>query len=220
MCFSPLASFATAGVTGLAGVIAMSRVTRASQLPLAAMPLFFGLQQAIEGALWLVLPTAPTGALASTLTVGYLLLAEVVWPLYAPAAAAMIEPGRARRGLMLACLALGAGVAAYFAWRLLTGPHLATLAGACIVYRTGETHQLAIGLTYLAATALPLAASSRRSIMALGAVAGVGSVVAYLFYWQAFLSVWCFFAAAASIVILGHFLAARRAAPRLLVAGA
>ena len=36
----------------------------------------------------------------------------------------------------------------------------------------------------------------------LGVVVLVGSVVAYLLYWEAFVSVWCFFAAAASSVIL------------------
>jgi hypothetical protein len=38
----------------------------------------------------------------------------------------------------------------------------------------------------------------------------VGSIVAYAFYWEAFLSVWCFFAAAGSVVILAHFEHARR----------
>jgi uncharacterized membrane protein len=55
-----------------------------------------------------------------------------------------------------------------------------------------------------------LIASSRRAIIVLGAIILVGSVVAYAFYWEAFMSVWCFFAAAASVVILGHFEWARR----------
>jgi hypothetical protein len=62
MCFSPLASFTTAALTGVIGVVAIGRVARPSELPLAAIPLFFGVQQAIEGGLWLVLPAAPTGA--------------------------------------------------------------------------------------------------------------------------------------------------------------
>jgi hypothetical protein len=33
----------------------------------------------------------------------------------------------------------------------------------------------------------------------------VGSVISYVFYWEAFSSVWCFFAAAASAVIVFHF---------------
>ena len=34
-----------------------------------------------------------------------------------------------------------------------------------------------------------------------------------LFYWQAFVSVWCFFAAAASVVILWHFARLRPVRP-------
>jgi hypothetical protein len=43
-------------------------------------------------------------------------------------------------------------------------------------------------------------------------------VVAYAFYWEAFISVWCFFAAVASVAILCHFEWSRRS--RLRSAGA
>jgi len=52
--------------------------------------------------------------------------------------------------------------------------------------------------------------SSHRTVTTLGFILLVGSVVAYVFYWEAFVSVWCFFAATASGVILFHFEAARR----------
>ncbi len=43
----------------------------------------------------------------------------------------------------------------------------------------------------------------------------IGSLVAYIFYWEAFQSVWCYFAAAGSLVILGHFEWSRRRRPAL-----
>jgi hypothetical protein len=55
-------------------------------------------------------------------------------------------------------------------------------------------------------------------VVVLGAVIFVGIVVAYAFYWEAFVSVSCFFAAAASVVILCHFEWSRR--QHLRVAGA
>ena len=70
-----------------------------------------------------------------------------------------------------------------------------------------------MGAAYLAAASLPLFLSSRRAIFTLGAITLVGSVTAYFFYWEAFLSVWCFFAALGSVAILGHFGWARRQAP-------
>ena len=67
-----------------------------------------------------------------------------------------------------------------------------------------------IAFCYLVATSFPLFLSSQRTMLTLGAIILAGSAVAYLLYWEAFVSVWCFFAAAASIVILGHFELSRR----------
>src|SRR6188474_639557 len=41
--------------------------------------------------------------------------------------------------------------------------------------------------------------------MLLGAIVLCGSLFAYFMYWEAFAPVWCFFAAAGSVVILVHF---------------
>lgn len=205
MCFSPLASFATAGATGVIGLLALGRARAPRDLPLAAVPVLFGVQQAIEGGLWLRLPGEAHGASAALLTLLFLLFAQVFWPVYAPLAAALGEPRGSRRRLLLMFVVYGAGLAGYDLWRLLGGPREAEIVGNCIVYRTGEANPLSAGLIYLMATVAPLMLSSRRTVVALGAIIGLGCVVAYLFYWQAFLSVWCFFAAAGSVVILAHF---------------
>ena len=108
-------------------------------------------------------------------------------------------------------LAIGLAISLYFIRQLALGPREAMIVGGCIVYRTSSDYPLLTGLAYLAATTLPLAASSQRVIFVLGAIIFAGSVVAYLSFWEAFLSVWCFFAAAASAAILGHFVSVRRA---------
>jgi small-conductance mechanosensitive channel len=64
------------------------------------------------------------------------------------------------------------------------------------------------------AIGLPLLMSSQRTVVVLGATVLVGLVVAYALYWEAFVSVWCFFAAAASVAILCHFEWSRRSSPR------
>jgi hypothetical protein len=75
--------------------------------------------------------------------------------------------------------------------------------GIVSLLRVTEPRQLA--LAYLAATCLPPILSTWRTVATLGLIVLVGCVVAYEVYWEAFASVWCFFAAAASAVILGHF---------------
>ena len=218
MCFSPEASFTTAGLTGLIGVVCLMRTTTAREIPLAATPLVFGAQQAIEGGLWLNLPIAPHGPAAGVLTLAFLFFALVFWPIYAPLATWWLEPKASRRRLMLVCVAAGAAVAAYLAWRVFAAPTDAIIANRCIVYRMPGGHPLWLGVAYMTATTVPLIVSSRRVLRALGVVILAGSAIAYVFYWQSFLSVWCFFAAAASTVILAHFELARRPALRLAAA--
>jgi hypothetical protein len=218
MCFSATASFVTAGVTGAIGVAALARAHEPREWPLAATPLFFALQQTVEGFLWLALPAAPEGAVATYLTFAFLFFAQVFWPVYAPATTLLIEPHERRRQLMLVCLALGAGVGAYLFWSIVTREHDAVVLDGHIVYATEYAHSEAIGVAYLTATGLPLLLSSRRTVFALGAIIIAGSVAAYIFYWESFVSVWCFFAAAASVVILLYFEQSRRT--RMRVAGA
>ena len=210
MCFSASASFVTAGITGAIGIVALTRVKEPREVPLAVTPLLFAFQQSIEGLLWLSLPLTPDGSLAVALTVIYLFFAEAFWPLYAPIAVWLIEPQKYRRHFMVVCFGIGAGVGAYLFWWLYGHPHFATISGGHIVYVTEYRHSDVVGAAYLAATGLPLLLSSRRSIVVLGAIILVGLIVAYIFYWEAFISVWCFFAAAASVAILCHFEWSRR----------
>ena len=142
----------------------------------------------------------------------------MLWPVYAPATVLLIEPDERRRQLMLICLAAGVAVAAYLLWSIVSRPHGARILDEHIVYVTEYRHSDLVALAYLAATGVSLVLSSQRTVLVLGAIILAGSVTAYVFYWDAFVSVWCFFAAAASVVILGHFEYARRR--RLHVAGA
>jgi hypothetical protein len=205
MCFSATASLLSTGLTGAVGIVSLSRANGLRELPLAATPLIFAVQQGIEGLLWLSLPQASDGSISTGLTFAFLIIAEVFWPVFAPIAALVIEPDKRRRHLMLFCLAIGVGVGAYLLWLIVNQPHSAAILDGHLVYVTEYRHSDVVGLAYLAATALPLLLSSRRTIIALGIIVLVGSATAYAFYWEAFVSVWCFFAAAASVIIVSHF---------------
>lgn len=205
MCFSATASFTAAAVTGAAGIACVLRVPESRDMPLAAVPVFFAVQQAIEGFLWLTLPVAPEGARASLLTDGFLIFALVFWPAFSPFVSWLIEPDRRRARLILLPLAVGWSVAAYLFWSLATGVHGASIVGGHIVYDNNPGAPAAVGLLYLAATAGGPALSSLRAVQLLAAIVLLGSLVAYFVYYEAFVSVWCFFAAAASAVIVTHF---------------
>jgi hypothetical protein len=210
MCFSATASFVTVGITAAAGIVCLTRIRGWRELPLASLPLLFAGQQAVEGFLWLALPVDPDGPVSSMLTLVFLLYAKVFWPAFAPMAALLIEPEPRRRRLMAICAAIGAGLAAYFLWSIYTYPHAASIRAGHIVY-TGEPQGPApIGVLYLVATAITPLLSSHRAVVLLGAIVFGGSVFAYFLYWEAFASVWCFFAAAGSGIILVQFERLRR----------
>ena len=117
------------------------------------------------------------------------------------------------------CLVAGIGVSASLLWGVLNEPYGATILDDHLVYVIGYQRSAfvaaAVALAYLASTGLPLLLSSQRTILRLGIVVMVGAVVAYAFYWHAFISVWCFFAAAASAVILLHFEQSHRQTVRM-----
>lgn len=148
----------------------------------------------------------------------YLTIAEVIWPIFVPIAVILIEPDERRQHLMLLCLAAGVSVGAYLFWYIVVRPHGAVIIDDHIVYVTEQQQSGVVGIAYLAATTFPLLLSSRRTMNALGVIVLAGSVTAYAFYWEAFVSVWCFFAATASVAIMGHFEWSHR--QRLAIAGA
>ena len=110
MCFSATASFTAAAVVGSIGIAtlwkAAARRDRAV-LPIAAFPILFAAQQAVEGLLWLDLARPEPGACRPFLTHAFLGYAEVFWPVFAPLAAWSIEPVLWRRRLILICLVVG-----------------------------------------------------------------------------------------------------------------
>lgn len=205
MCFSATASFTAAAFTGVIGIVTLSRVTTRAQAPLAAVPLIFALQQLIEGSLWLTLDAGPPSALSDGLTYAFLALAESWWPIVVPLVVFLAEPDRLRRRLLAPIAVLGAGVGLYLLWQILGQPHRAMIIDEHMVYVTEGRLAFPLAATYFVATVLPPLLSSHRTVAILGLIVLVGATVAYLAYWEAFVSVWCFLAAAGSAVILFHF---------------
>lgn len=153
------------------------------------------------------------GAWPWLLTQVFLLFALVVWPVYAPVTALALEPPGWRRQVMKLCGLCGVAIASFFLVQLLTVHHEGYISGHHILYRTEVEAPLLPGAIYLFATGISLGLSSERAVSALGMIVFAGSIIAWIFYKDAFVSVWCFFAAASSFVILAQFeWRARRAA--------
>jgi len=210
MCFSAFASFSAGAALCVIGGASARRVRRAAELPYALVPLCFGLQQLLEGALWLALPT-PQHCLSGALTQGYSAFSQVIWPIYIPLAVYLLEsPGWRRRAIGLLAGA-GAGVGLYLLWHMVQVPVLAQFSGGHIAYVFPHFHQpLATVLYLLAACVSPLLSVWPR-VRWFGLLVSVSLVASAYFYARWFISTWCFFAALQSAVVWLHFTSPARA---------
>src|SRR6187431_977619 len=103
MCFSAEASFAVGAALLPAGFYCVRQAfhKRLSYLGLAAMPLFFGVQQISEGFVWLSLGHGDA-AHARTASLVFLIFAFGVWPFWLPFQAALMERQLGRRCFLIA----------------------------------------------------------------------------------------------------------------------
>ena len=88
-------------------------------------------------------------------------------------------------------------------------PIVATPVGGHIDYASPHFYIAASMGLYLTATTVSLILSSHRWVKLFGVLCLGSAVAAYAFYAHWFISVWCFFAAAISIVVALHLIAAR-----------
>lgn len=205
MCFSATASFIVAAGAGAIGVATLRRVRSPEERPVAAIPLLLSIQQATEGALWLALGQGDAGSWPWILTQVYLSFALVIWPVYTPAAVMLMEPAAWRRWVMFGCVLCGVSISSFFLVQLLTLHNEGYISGSHILYRTDVESPLFAGTVYLTACALALAMSSHRAMVLFGGIILAAAVIAYVMAYEVFVSVWCFYAAAGSIIIFLHF---------------
>ena len=204
MCFSATASF-TAGAFLLGvGALTMKSATRPRDLPFAAIPLLFAIQQLSEGVIWLTFRyEAPQ--VNTVMTHVYSFFSHVLWPIYVPVAVLLIEPPGWRRRALLALVAAGIAVGAYLLYVLVAYPVVSQPIGQHIEYVSPHFFATATMTLYLMSITLSLFLSTHRMVMAFGVLALLSFVAAYIFYATWFISVWCFFAALLSAIVYLHF---------------
>jgi hypothetical protein len=231
MCFSAEASFATGAALLPVGAYCVWRAARNEPrfLPLALVPIAFGLQQVAEGFVWLGLHHGDP-VLVSRSAVVFLFFALPFWPLWLPLS--LLPPeGRRPARVFLAALVLVSPVWLWLYAPLATDPGrwLSTeVVHHSIAYQFSSLPAFQLApralwrVAYLASICGPLLVASPGSGGGLlravgGGVVAALFVVTYLIYWYAFTSVWCFFAALLSLLLA---LAFARLPPRAPDAGA
>lgn len=204
MCFSPEVDL-IAGVTiGAIGIDVLRHVDHPSQRPLAALPLIFGVHQAVEAVAWWALDGTVPQAVGDVAVWAYLAVAFGLLPWFVPWAVRRLEPNPQRARAMLVLSAAGGGVSAgLIATAVAGGVHVAD-GGRYLAYQVPLTYGGAITAAYVGATCGALLLSSDRYVALYGVfnLAAVSFLAVLLS--SGVISLWCAWAAVTSGAIAVH----------------
>lgn len=204
MCFSATASFSAGAILLGIGSLTLKSVKHKSEWLFAAVPLLFAIQQLSEGVIWLTFShDAPL--LNSIMTHVFSFFSHVLWPIYIPVAVLLIEPAGWRRLSLRGFVVAGILVGLYLLYFLITFPVVAMPIGMHIEYVSPHFFVVTAMTLYLMSTTISLFLTSHRSVQVFGVMTLISFVGAYVFYKIWFISVWCFFSALLSVIILFHF---------------
>ncbi len=204
MCFSATASFSAGTVLLVIGAACLVRSQGPKEWPYALIPAFFGVQQLLEGGLWLSLGPQ-NSCWTAPLTQGYSVFSQVFWPIYIPLAVYLLEPVGMRRRFIGLIAAGGAAVGCYLAWYMAHIPVVAEVRGAHVAYVFPHFHQPLATVLYVLAACLAPLLSGWAQVRWFGVLASVSLAATAYFYAQWFISTWCFFAACLSALIWFFF---------------
>jgi hypothetical protein len=197
VCFSATANFVGSGILGAVGVVTLTKVKHRRELLFASLPALFAIHQFIEGIL--------SPAVAHDMGAAFMLYAQGLLPFLLPLSVLLFEPGAKSRGRMLPFLVLGGATTLYILWALTAFPLQLYVKGNSIVYINQATNNTAVALLYVIATCGSLFFSKIRMMVIFGAANLTILLLVMEFKRYAFTSLWCAYAAVASVIILAYF---------------
>jgi hypothetical protein len=214
MCFSATASFTAAGVLATIGVLTLRAAPSTNLKLIASVPLFFAMQQLLEGIVWVTMNSGQTHTPLHQISVyGFLFFAGIFWPVWVPGTLYRLEPNSSKRILLQGTLSIGILIAAFYALVLFLIGSRAEVLSHHISYplltgsfsdlqaQYGEIGYYLVLALYVLVIVGSCFISSIPYIWVFGLLTGLGFIVSEIFYAYALGSVWCFFTAAISICL-------------------
>ncbi|HTC55439.1 MAG TPA: DUF6629 family protein [Candidatus Sulfotelmatobacter sp.] len=205
MCFSATANFVGSGVLASVGVVTLTRVKHRREFLFAALPLLFAIHQFIEGFVWLGLDGILSPAVAHDMGAAFMLYAQGLLPFLLPLSVFLFEPTANSRQRMLPFLILGGGTTLYILWALTAFPTQVYVKANTIVYINQATNNEAVAVIYVIATCGSLFFSKIKPMILFGTANLAILLVVMEVKRYAFTSLWCAYAAVASVIILAYF---------------
>ena len=205
MCFSATANFVGSAVLAGVGVATLTKVKHRRELLFAALPVLFAIHQFIEGFVWLGLDGILSPKITHNMGAAFMLYAQGLLPFILPLSVILFEADAKSRRRMQPFLILGTLTALYILWALTAYPTEVFVKGNSIVYINPATNHTAVAILYVIATCGALLFSQITDMVIFG-VANLAILLAVMAVKRyAFTSLWCAYAAIASVIILAYF---------------
>jgi hypothetical protein len=188
------------GVLGAVGVVTLTKVKHRRELLFTTLPTLFAVHQFIEGFVWLGLDGVLSPVVAHDMGAAFMLYAQGLLPFLLPLSVVLFEPNAKSRRRMLPFLVLGGATTLYILWALAAFPLQLYVRGNSIVYINQATNNSAVALLYVIATCGSLFFSKIKMMVIFGAANLAILLVVMEFERYAFTSLWCAYAAVASLL--------------------
>lgn len=205
MCFSAAANFVGSGVLGTVGVVTLTKVKHRRELLFASLPTLFAIHQFIEGFVWLGLDGILSPQTTHNMGAAFMLYAQGLLPFLLPLSVLLFEPNRKSRGRMRPFLVIGSLTALYILWALTAYSTQVFVKGNSIVYINPATNNTYVAIFYVIATCGSLLFSKIKDMVIFGAANMAILLTVMVVKRYAFTSLWCAYAAVASVIILAYF---------------
>ena len=203
MCFSATASFSSGVVLSIIGITSIRKAPMTSQVPFAAIPFIFAIQQFSEGFVWLSFTNPGYYGWQPVSSYIFLSFAHVVWPVWVPIAVLLLEKNIKQRNLLYLLSGCGIVLGYSYAYSLVNYPLSVNIDGHHVQYNLKYPSVLFALTTvfYGLATIAPAFISTVKRMKWLAIFITISYIATFILYNEYIISVWCYFAAVLSIVI-------------------
>lgn len=211
MCFSAKASFISSGILALIGAATLYKGRGKKVDILGCIPLIFAAQQAAEGIIWNGFNSGFPYALSCRICAYFFVFcAYIFWPIATPALLYRFEknPHKKQRmsyalfsGVTVALMSLVGAYTMGIEYKVVHH-HIVYSIATPVVSEGVRATIYGVGLAlYAFATIGALCISTIPDLWIFTSIVATGFAVSLIFYYLAFTSIWCFFAALASCAL-------------------
>jgi hypothetical protein len=182
-----------------------TKVKHRRELLFASLPTLFAVHQFIEGFVWLGLDGVLSPAVTHNMGAAFMLYAQGLLPFLMPLSVMLFEADGNSRRRMVPFTVLGGLTTLYILWGLTAFPTEIFVRGNSIVYINQATNITAVAVFYVIATCGSLLFSKVKDMVIFGVANLAILLVVMAVKRYAFTSLWCAYAAVASVIILAYF---------------